>query len=79
MPKPGKKTDNPTNFCPIIRLNLNTKLYAKPHFFIHPDQVGFVIGRQTFDDIRSIDLFLMGRTPSHTLFVDLIRFWKSIW
>lgn len=66
IPKPGKTPDDPASYKPISLLDTATKLYAKliasllskiiPHL-VHPDQVGFVTGRQTSDGTRRfIDL-----------------------
>lgn len=61
--KPGKELVTPQNFRPISVLNTDLKLYAKivaqrlapimPQL-IHPDQVGFTLGKQASDATRKI-------------------------
>ncbi|CAJ0947471.1 unnamed protein product [Ranitomeya imitator] len=63
LPKPGKPSTSPGNFRPIALLNCDVKIYAKiwanklmsilPSL-VHPDQVGFVPGRQTRDGTRRL-------------------------
>lgn len=83
LPKPGKTPDQPANFRPISLLNSDTKLYAKllanrilkvlPSL-IHPDQVGFVRGRQAPDGTRRVLNIISGlehaKTPAILLSLD---------
>uniref|UniRef100_A0A8C5MEC2 Reverse transcriptase domain-containing protein n=1 Tax=Leptobrachium leishanense TaxID=445787 RepID=A0A8C5MEC2_9ANUR len=61
LPKPGKDLSNPSGYRPISLLNLDVKIYAKVlatrlnlllPFIIHPDQVGFIQGRQVYENTR---------------------------
>ncbi|KAM8945654.1 galectin-3-binding protein [Pelodytes ibericus] len=63
LPKQGKPADKRSNFRPISLLNTDTKLYARIlsnrissvlHTIIHPDQVGFVTGRQASSNTRKL-------------------------
>lgn len=63
LPKPGKDPNIPANFRPISLLNSDIKLYAKltVNLFMHiipqlvqPDQMGFTLGRQSWDAARWI-------------------------
>lgn len=61
LPKIGKESVSPQNFHPIsitLLLNTDLKLYMKVmakrlapimHRIVHPDQVGFTLGRQAPD------------------------------
>lgn len=82
LPKPGNKLDIPSNFRHISLLNTDLKLYARfiaqrltpimPHI-IHPDQVGFTLGRQAPDATWKI-LNVLHFTEKHnisTLFITL--------
>lgn len=61
IPKPGKNLHHCSSYRPIALLNLDAKLYSTiiatrlnvlmPKL-IHPDQSGFIRGRQTHDNIR---------------------------
>lgn len=63
LPKPGKDPQACPSYRPIALLNLDAKLYSAilakrlndlmPHL-IHPDQSGFIKGRQTHDNTRHI-------------------------
>uniref|UniRef100_A0A8C5QS28 Reverse transcriptase domain-containing protein n=1 Tax=Leptobrachium leishanense TaxID=445787 RepID=A0A8C5QS28_9ANUR len=83
LPKPGKPPTHCANFRPISLLNVDIKLYAKllasrvapllPKL-IHPDQTGFVQGKQTCDNTRRlfdiIDLANRSGTPGLLLSLD---------
>lgn len=83
LPKPGKTPDSPANFRPISLLNTNIKLYAKRiatrllpvlPSLIHPDQVGFMKGRQAPDGTRRlmnlISVIERAKTPAIFLSLD---------
>uniref|UniRef100_A0A8C5PNC3 Reverse transcriptase domain-containing protein n=1 Tax=Leptobrachium leishanense TaxID=445787 RepID=A0A8C5PNC3_9ANUR len=82
IPKPDRDPLLPESYRPISLLNTDVKIFAKllsnrldlllPRL-IHPDQVGFIPGRQAFDNTRrAIDL-LWHASSSHTpsLFLSL--------
>uniref|UniRef100_A0A8C5QNH5 Reverse transcriptase domain-containing protein n=1 Tax=Leptobrachium leishanense TaxID=445787 RepID=A0A8C5QNH5_9ANUR len=61
LPKPGKNLSDPSGYRPISLLNLDVKIYAKVlaarlnpllPSIIHPDQVGFIQGRQAYENTR---------------------------
>uniref|UniRef100_A0A8C5MBP3 Reverse transcriptase domain-containing protein n=1 Tax=Leptobrachium leishanense TaxID=445787 RepID=A0A8C5MBP3_9ANUR len=61
LPKPGKDLSGPSGYRPISLLNLDVKIYAKVlatrlnpllPSLIHPDQVGFIQGRQAYENTR---------------------------
>lgn len=82
LPKPGKEPVSPQNFHPISLLNTDLKIYAKllvqrltplmPNI-IHPDQVGFTLGRQAPDATRKIInlIHLSKSTKTPAIFVAL--------
>lgn len=63
IPKKGRDHTNPANFRPISLINVDSKILAKvlalrletvlPHI-IHTDQVGFIKGRSSTDNLRRL-------------------------
>uniref|UniRef100_A0A8C5MRY5 Reverse transcriptase domain-containing protein n=1 Tax=Leptobrachium leishanense TaxID=445787 RepID=A0A8C5MRY5_9ANUR len=83
LPKEGRDASRPENYRPISLLNFDIKLLAKiladrlnPMLtsLIHPDQVGFIPGRQLYENTRrGADLVWWAgstRTPSLLLSLD---------
>ncbi|XP_078542127.1 chromaffin granule amine transporter-like [Lissotriton helveticus] len=63
IPKPGKDQSHCSSYRPIALLNIDAKLYSAilAHrlwdlmpAIIHPDQSGFIKGRQTHDNLRRV-------------------------
>lgn len=63
IPKPGKDPTTVSNYRPISLLNVDVKIYAKIVAqrltgvitdIVHPDQVGFMKGRQAPDATRRL-------------------------
>ncbi|XP_069091218.1 tRNA-specific adenosine deaminase 2 isoform X1 [Pleurodeles waltl] len=67
IPKEGKDPQLCASYRPIVLLNLDAKLYTKilsrrlegvlPDL-VHPDQSGFIKGRQTHDNLRRVSHLL---------------------
>uniref|UniRef100_A0A8C5QZ99 Reverse transcriptase domain-containing protein n=1 Tax=Leptobrachium leishanense TaxID=445787 RepID=A0A8C5QZ99_9ANUR len=83
IPKEGRDASRPENYRPISLLNFDLKLLAKiladrlnplMRLLIHPDQVGFIPGRQLYENTRrGTDLVWWARstqTPSLLLSLD---------
>uniref|UniRef100_A0A8C5M4V5 Reverse transcriptase domain-containing protein n=1 Tax=Leptobrachium leishanense TaxID=445787 RepID=A0A8C5M4V5_9ANUR len=83
IPKPGKDKHMVGNYRPISLINTDLKLFTKilskrldliMGTLIHPDQVGFIPGRQAYENTRrSADLLWLassGNTPSLFLSLD---------
>jgi len=63
IPKPNKDPTLPSNYCPISLINVDIKIISKvlAHriekiipFIIHPDQTGFIKGRQASNYTRRL-------------------------
>ncbi|KAM8945786.1 angiotensin-converting enzyme [Pelodytes ibericus] len=77
IPKEGKDTTNPKNYRPISLLNTDIKLLAKllamrlqpliPQL-IHPDQVGFVPGREAKENtVRALNAIHVAQKKGHKM------------
>lgn len=74
IPKEGKDSTAPPSYHPISLLNVDIKILAKilanrlKHLMpgiVHPDQTGFIAGREARDNsLRAIQLIHWARTRS---------------
>uniref|UniRef100_A0A803K7H0 Reverse transcriptase domain-containing protein n=1 Tax=Xenopus tropicalis TaxID=8364 RepID=A0A803K7H0_XENTR len=91
LPKPNKDTTNIQNYRPISVLNVDIKLFSKilgsrlnklmPKL-IHPDQSGFILGRQTTDAIRRLLNIIAdtntSKSPILVLMLDVYKAFDSV-
>lgn len=52
IPKKGRDHTDPANFRPISLINVDSKILAK--VLVHTDQVGFIKGRSSTDNLRRL-------------------------